>query len=465
MLSELSAISPIDGRYRHIAEPLAEHLSEYALIRARIRVECEYLIALSKTPGLPMRKLSRREEALLRRMGEVSIADARIVKQIERKGYKGIPATNHDLKATEYLIKEKLKKTSLRNVLEWVHFALTSEDVDNLAQALLLRDAIEQIIAPAIKGVREHLDKLANVHAKTAMLARTHGQPASPTTFGKEIRVFEARLARQLQQLHSRSILVKWAGATGNYNAHMAGAPKVNWPAFSKKFVARFNDRDYSIAFELNPTATQIEPHDTYAELFDNLRRINVILIGFSQNIWRYVSDGWIAQKPKAGEVGSSTMPHKVNPIDFENAEGNFGIANALFEHFSNKLPITRLQRDLSDSTVERNFGSAFAHALIGYRALLRGLEKISINKNAMRDALNAHPEVLAEAIQTVLRREGATGAYEKLKEVTRGKDVTLEDLRVFIKTLEISKSAKSELLALTPENYTGLAATLANLK
>ena len=305
------------------------------------------------------------------------------------------------------------------------------------------------------------MEKLSNEHAKTPMLARTHGQPASPTTFGKEMRVFEARLARQLEQLKERSILVKFAGATGNYNAHVVTVPDVDWQEFAKKFIEGLN-AGYQIKIELNTVTTQIEPHDTYAEFFDNLRRVNTILIGFSQDMWRYISDGWITQKPKAGEIGSSAMPHKVNPIDFENAEGNFGVANSLFEHFSRKLPISRLQRDLSDSTVERTFGTAFAHSLIGYKSLLKGLGKVNVNEKAMLEDLQEHPEVIAEAIQTVLRREGVDVPYEKLKELTRGRQVTLEDFAKFIDGLSVGEKIKKHLKALRPENYLGIAEKIA---
>lgn len=457
----LTVVSSIDGRYRATTEPLAEYFSEYALIRARTMVECRYLIALSQCKGLGMRALTTDELAILEKLCAISLEDARLVKKIEREGHAGIPATNHDLKATEYLIRLKLKDTTLADTLEWVHFALTSEDADNVALALLLRGALTDIVVPALEKIRNEMDNLATTHAGTPMLARTHGQPASPTTFGKEMRVFEARLARQIGQLKSRSILVKWAGASGNFNAHVAGAPSVDWPGFAEKFIAGFNDGK-GIVIELNPHATQIEPHDTYAELFDTMRRANVILIGFAQNIWRYISDGWVTQKPKVGEVGSSTMPHKVNPIDFENAEGNLGVADALFNHFSEKLPITRLQRDLSDSTVKRAFGVAFGHSLIAYQALLKGLGKISVNTEAMGEALDAHPEVLAEAIQTILRREGVKDAYELLKNLTRGEAVTLESLRAFVDTLPVSDAVKSELKQLTPRSYIGLASKIA---
>ncbi len=455
------AISSVDGRYRDIAASLSDYGSEYARIRARVGVECEYLIALSHTRKLGLRTLEADEEEIVRALEDVSLEDARTIKKIEKEGFEGIPATNHDVKAIEYFLKWKLKGTSLEDVLEWIHFALTSEDVDNLGDTLLLRGALQEVILPALEELRTRLEKMAREHAARAMLARTHGQSASPTTFGKEVRVFEARLARQIEQLRSRKMLVKWGGATGNFNAHTAGAPEIEWPRFARNFISYFN-KEHEIKLEYAPATTQIVPYDTYAEVFDNLRRGNTVLIDFAQDMWRYVSDGWIAQKPKVGEVGSSTMPHKVNPIDFENAEGNLGVANALFEHFSRKLPISRLQRDLSDSTVKRTFGTALAHSLIGYKALLRGLGKISVNRKAMLSALEQHPEVLAEAIQTILRREGVEVPYEKLKDLTRGKQVTLDDFAKFIDGLDIKPEVKKRLKALRPETYIGIAEKLA---
>ncbi|OGG71180.1 adenylosuccinate lyase [Candidatus Kaiserbacteria bacterium RIFCSPHIGHO2_12_FULL_53_13] len=461
LFEPLTAISSIDGRYRDLLEQFSERFSEFSLIRARIRVECEYLLALSEEKKLGIRKLTAEEQDILRDLWRISIDDARIVKAIEKYGYGGILATNHDVKAVEYYLKLKLAETSLADISELVHFALTSEDVDNIAYALLLGDVLDVELIPAIENVRKNLADLSEKYGATPMLARTHGQPASPTTFGKEMRVFESRISRQLEQLKKTHILVKFSGATGNYNAHTVSVPDVDWQIFSEKFVQQFNTKS-EIKLELNNAITQIEPHDTYAELFDNLRRVNTVLIGFSQDMWRYVSDGWITQKVKGGEVGSSAMPHKVNPIDFENAEGNFGVANALFEHFSRKLPISRLQRDLSDSTVKRTFGTAFAHSLIGYKSLLRGLGKINVNAQAMLEDLQAHPEVLAEAFQTVLRREGVEVPYEKLKELTRGKQVTLADFSEFIDGLSVSDEVKKRLKALRPENYIGLAVEIA---
>ncbi len=465
-LEPLTAISPVDGRYRATAEALADYFSEYALMKMRVTVECEYLIALSETKGVGMRPLSADERALLRALPHMSVADAQIIKKIEREGHGGIPATNHDVKAVEYFIKLRLKNSSLADVLEWVHFALTSEDVNSAAHALALRGALEEVMLPALGKVAHEIAGLARAHADTAMLARTHGQSATPTTFGKEMNVFAKRLEKQVTTLKERSVLVKWGGPSGNYNAQMVALPQVDWLAFARSFAERLNaagaGKAHFVRLALNEVTTQIEPHDTYAEMFDNLRRINTILLDLSQDMWRYISDGWITQKPKEGEVGSSAMPHKVNPIDFENAEGNFGVANALFEHLSSKLPVSRLQRDLSDSTVERTFGTAFAHSLIGYGALVRGFGKAAVNEQALRDALLAHPEVLAEAIQTVLRVADVEMPYEKLKALTRGKQVTLEDLTVFIDGLDIGPQVKARLKALRPETYTGLAGMLA---
>ena len=459
-LEPLTAISSVDGRYRTIAAELTEHFSEFGLIRARLLVETEYLVALSEA-GVGMRALSAEEKALLKQLPQLSTDEAQIVKKIEKEGYEGIPATNHDVKAVEYFIKMKLAQTSLKDVAEWTHFALTSEDINSISHGVALRGALEVVTLPALEAVRANLDATAIAQASTPMLARTHGQPASPTTYGKEIRVFESRLKRQIEQLRARTILVKFAGATGNYNAHQVALPDIDWRVFSRKFIERLNT-GHTISLELNEVTTQIEPHDTFAEMFDNMRRINVILTDLSQDVWRYISDGWLTQKPKEGEIGSSAMPHKVNPIDFENAEGNFGIANALFTHFSQKLPISRLQRDLTDSTVIRTFGTAFGHSLVGYRSLLRGLGKITVNDSAMLESLQAHPEVLAEAFQTVLRKEGVEVPYEKLKELTRGKQVTLADFATFIDGLTVSDEVKNRLKALRPENYTGLAAGIA---
>lgn len=429
-MNNLQAISPIDGRYRKHTEPLAEFFSEFAFMKYRILMEEEFLKVFK---NIKIKSLSV----------DFSEADAEEIKKIEQ-------TTNHDLKAIEYWMKEKYKS-------EWIHFGLTSEDASNIAYALMVRDALEKVIVPALDKISTALHSLSGLTTKCPMLARTHGQPASPTTFGKEMAVFTARLARQVGQLRQFKLLAKLNGATGNYNALVVAYPDIDWIAFSEKFIT-------DIGLEPNLLTTQIESHDNLAELFDLMRRINTILINLDQDMWRYISDGWLKQKAVDGEIGSSTMPHKINPIYFENSEGNLGLANALFSHFSQKLPISRLQRDLSDSTVMRSIGSAFAYAMIGYKSLQQGLERIDVDADAMHDALDAHPEVLAEAIQTILRREGVEFPYEKLKELTRGKKLTLEDLRDFIKNLKISDEVKKDLLALTPSGYLGLSLKLSQL-
>ena len=462
-LEPLTAISPIDGRYRTTTQALADYFSERALMTMRLTVESEYLIALSETKGVGLRPLTPAEKAMLHALPRIPVEDAQIIQKIEREGYEGIPATNHDVKAVEYFIKLKLKNSSLADVLEWVHFALTSEDVNSTSHALALRGALEEVMLPALDQVAKEIVGLARAHADTAMLARTHGQSATPTTFGKEMNVFATRLAKQVGTLRTNSVLMKWGGPSANYNAQMVALPQVDWLSFARSFAERLNtDKPHSVRVALNEVTTQIEPHDTFAEMFDNLRRINTILLDLSQDMWRYISDGWVTQKPKEGEVGSSAMPHKVNPIDFENAEGNFGVANALFEHLSRKLPVSRLQRDLSDSTVARTFGTAFGHSLVGYRSLLRGFGKISVNEPALREAFTEHPEVLAEAIQTVLRVADVEMPYEKLKALTRGKQVTMQDLAAFIDGLDVGPETKARLKALRPETYTGLAGLLA---
>lgn len=426
----LDSISPIDGRYRKYTEPLARFFSEEAFMRYRVVMETRYLEEFLKVIGKKSKKINL----------AFTEKDAQEIKKIEQK-------TNHDLKAIEYWMREKLDP----KLANWIHFGLTSEDATNIAYGLMVSEALKEVIIPAIERIIKTLPK-----HNTPMLARTHGQPASPTTFGKEMAIFAARLGRQLEQLKNWKAPGKLAGATGNYNALVAAYPKIDWITFSKKFVESFG-------LEHIPLTTQIESHDGYAELFDNLRRINTIIINLDNDLWRYISDGWLKQKAVKGEVGSSTMPHKINPWFFENSEGNLGTANALFGFFSAKLPISRLQRDLSDSTVERSIGTAFGHSLIGYEYLLKALDRIDVNQEAMREALVAHPEVIAEGIQTILRREGIAMPYEKLKALTRGKTVTLEDIHAFIDSLEVSKELKKELKQLTPENYIGLADKLAS--
>ena len=459
-MDPLETISPVDGRYKRYTEPLATIFSEKGLINYRIRVEGEYLLSLSEHPQIGTRTFSEEEKKIVRRLYEMSTDDARIVKLIETTGDAKRKPTNHDVKAVEYFMKDKLKETSLEDSLEWIHFGLTSEDANNLAYGLMLSDSIGNIIIPAIQQLYETIEALAQQYKNTPMLARTHGQPASPTTFGKEFKIFSSRIKKQLHQLENYSIQVKLNGATGNYNAHYVAYPQVDWRAFTQTFIERFNDKR-KIKLTPNLITTQIEPHDTYAEVFDTVRRINTIVINFDQDMWRYISDDWIQQKPVDGEIGSSTMPHKVNPIDFENSEGNLGIANAFATYFATKLPISRLQRDLSDSTVERNFGVALAHSLIGYKTAQKGLTKMAVNEQKVIKELEHHPEVISEAIQTVLRRENETMPYELLKELTRGRKPTLDDFRTFIDELDILEPIKEELRQITPTNYTGIAKLL----
>ena len=451
----LNSISPLDGRYFEKTRALALYFSEEALMKYRVMVEGEYLIALSVEKKTILRKFTSKEIKKIRNLYNLSDSDFKHIKKIET-------TTNHDVKAVEYFIKEKLSKTSLKDSLEWIHFGLTSEDTNNIAYGLTLSKATANILVPKLKEVNHELELLAKHYRNLPMLARTHGQPASPTTFGKEMGVFAHRLGRGLDHLFGQKILVKLNGASGNYNAHIAAFPKFDWLKFSKKFISNFNKK-LIFKLEMNPFTTQIEPHDSYIELFDHFKRFNNMLIDLNQDMWRYISDDWITQKPKKGEVGSSTMPHKINPIDFENSEGNLGLANALFEFFARKLPISRLQRDLSDSTVERAFGTAFGHSYLAYVSLLGGLNKIKVNEIKIKEDLNTHPEIITEAIQTILRREGVKMPYEKLKELTRGKKVTLQDIHKFINTLPVSDKVKKELLKITPQNYTGLASKLAS--
>ncbi|MBP9839599.1 MAG: adenylosuccinate lyase [Candidatus Pacebacteria bacterium] len=450
-------ISPLDGRYSNKVAPLAPYFSEKALMKYRIVMEGEYLIALSLSKKTNLRLFSQVEIKKIRDLYNLRDTEFLAIKKIEE-------TTNHDVKAVEYFIKDKLKNTTLKDSLEWVHFATTSEDTNNIAYALMLSDSLEKVIIPEIKKISNSLDDLARRYSNLPMLSRTHGQSASPTTFGKEIKVFVARLEKRIKELESIKIQAKLNGATGNWNAHTAAYPKVDWMSFSKKYIDSFNKGRVQ-KLEANNTTTQIECHDSYVAVFDTIRRINTVLIDFNQDMWRYISDGWVGQTPKKGEVGSSTMPHKINPIDFENSEGNLGLANALFEFFARKLPISRLQRDLSDSTVERSFGTAFGYSFLAYTSLLKGLSKIKVNEDTIKKELLAHPEVLAEAIQTILRREKYPIPYETLKELTRGKDITMLDFSKFIEGLKVSTKIKNELSKLTPTSYIGLAPKIAKLK
>ncbi|SBS27484.1 Adenylosuccinate lyase [Marinomonas spartinae] len=444
-LTSLNAISPIDGRYGSKTNVLRRSVSEYGLLRMRVIVEVRWLQALAKHPQITeVPALSSDASALLDQLAEnFSEADAQAIKDIEK-------TTNHDVKAVEYFIKNKMADNAeLAAISEFVHFACTSEDINNLSHALMLREALEEGITPELNKVITAIEDLALEHAEQSMLSRTHGQTASPSTVGKEMANVAARLKRQLKQIENVEFLGKINGAVGNYNAHLSAYPDVDWQAHAETFVT-------SLGLTWNPYTTQIEPHDYIAELYDAICRFNTILIDFDRDVWGYISMGFFKQKTIAGEIGSSTMPHKVNPIDFENSEGNLGIANAIMGHLSAKLPISRWQRDLTDSTVLRNLGVGLAHSLIAYQATLKGISKLEINAPRLEADLNAAWEVLAEPIQTVMRRYGIESPYEKLKELTRGRTIDQATIEAFVDTLELPEKAKNELKALTPATYIG---------
>ena len=447
----LLALSPLDGRYAGKVDALRPIFSEYGLIKARVKVEVEWLLALADAPGIiELPPFSTAASQRLRSLASAfSIGDAARVKEIER-------TTNHDVKAVEYFIKERLKDDAeLGPALEFVHFACTSEDINNLSYALMLEQARSEVLLPALDKVAALLRSLAHAQATQPMLSRTHGQTASPTTLGKEIANVVARLERQRRQIADVELTGKINGAVGNYNAHVIAYPEVDWQAFAQSFIEK-------LGVVFNPYTTQIEPHDNVAEIGDAARRANIVLIDLARDIWGYISLGYFKQTLKEGEVGSSTMPHKVNPIDFENAEGNFGLANALFEHFSAKLPISRWQRDLTDSTVLRALGTAFGHTLVALDSLAKGLGKLTVAPERLDADLDAAWEVLAEAVQTVMRRHGLPNPYEQLKALTRGQGITERSMREFISSLELPADAKQRLLDLTPGSYIGLADALA---
>jgi adenylosuccinate lyase len=444
-LTSLNAISPIDGRYGSKTNVLRRSVSEYGLLRMRVIVEVRWLQALAKHPQIiEVPALSDEASALLDQLADnFSEADAQAIKDIEK-------TTNHDVKAVEYFIKNQMANNAeLAAISEFVHFACTSEDINNLSHALMLREALEEGIAPELNKVITAIQDLAIEHAEQPMLSRTHGQTASPSTVGKEMANVAARLSRQLKQIESVEFLGKINGAVGNYNAHLSAYPDVDWQAHAEAFVT-------SLGLSWNPYTTQIEPHDYIAELYDAICRFNTILIDFDRDVWGYISMGFFKQKTIAGEIGSSTMPHKVNPIDFENSEGNLGIANAIMGHLSAKLPISRWQRDLTDSTVLRNLGVGLAHSLIAYQATLKGISKLEINAPRLDADLNNAWEVLAEPIQTVMRRYGIESPYEKLKELTRGRTIDQATIEAFVDTLEMPEEAKAELKKLTPATYIG---------
>lgn len=444
---QLLALTSLDGRYARETQPLQKYFSEFAFQRLRVRVEIEYLIALSRD-GRLIRKFSDAEEQFLRALAaDFSLPAAREIKMLEQ-------TTRHDVKAIEYYLRAQLAPTSLADAVEWLHFGLTSEDVNQIAQALALRYSRDAVTLPALDAILDRLAALARQHARTPMLARTHGQPAVPTTFGKELVVFLVRLKKQRTVLSQHRFEAKLAGAVGNFNALVSAAPQVDWIAFSEQFIC-------NLGLEPNLHVTQLLPYDNWIRYFDSIRLANSILLDAAQDLWHYISDDYLTQRLVAGEVGSSTMPQKVNPIDFENAEGNLGIANALLSHYAQKLPVSRLQRDLSDSTVRRTLGVALGHSLVAYLNFARGLDRIQPNELRMRQDLEAHWDVISEGAQTILRAAGVENAYEGLKTLTRGKKLSDSDYQSWIANLSLDESIKTKLRALSPSTYFGLAAEL----
>nr|WP_227657478.1 adenylosuccinate lyase [Candidatus Magnetaquicoccus inordinatus] len=449
-LTSLTAVSPLDGRYAAQTAVLRNLFSEYGLMRFRVQVEVAWLRALAAEPLIAeVPPLTEEEQSFLQRVvTEFSPLEAERIKAIER-------VTNHDVKAVEYFLKERLQESSMRGLIEFIHFACTSEDINNLAHSLSLQEARSQVLLPSMQQVIAALDGLAVAHAALPMLARTHGQPASPTTLGKEMANVADRLRKQLRRLQAVPVYGKINGAVGNFNAHCVAYPEVDWPQLARRFVE-------GLGLLYQPLTTQIEPHDGIAELFDALAGFNTVLIDFARDVWSYISLGYFRQQTIAGEVGSSTMPHKVNPIDFENAEGNLGLANALLHHLSSKLPISRLQRDLTDSTVLRNMGVGLGYSLLAYRSLLKGIGKLEADSERLSADLQESWELLAEPIQVVMRRYQIDQPYERLKALTRGQRVSRDSLHALIQSLSIPQEVKESLLALTPAGYIGLAKQLA---
>ena len=451
MPSPLAALSPLDGRYARTVDPLRAYFSEQALIRYRVRIELAWLEALAAERSIKeLKPFSARTKSSFEKLVQAfTEADAGKIKDIEAE-------TNHDVKAIEYWLKGKLgENAEAQRSLEFIHFACTSEDINNLAYALMVRESRDAVMLPRLDEIAEALKRLAHRHAGLAMLSRTHGQAATPTTLGKEMANFAYRLSRARSRIAEVVVMAKANGAVGNYNAHLVAYPDFDWERFSRRLVER-------LGLEFNPYTTQIEPHDWLAELLDAYARANSIVLDLDRDLWGYISLGYFRQKTRKGEVGSSTMPHKVNPIDFENSEGNAGVANALLRHLADKLPVSRWQRDLSDSTAQRNLGAALGHGLLAYASCLRGLGKLEADPERLAADLEANWEVLAEAVQQVMRRHGVPDAYEKLKDMTRGRRLDRAQLAAFVKALAIPEEAKKRLLALTPAKYTGLAAELA---
>jgi len=458
----LAAVSPLDGRYARRTAALSPYASESGLMRARVQVEADYLLALADLDAVPIDLTDAESTALRETYEAFDAADARLIKDLEVDGADGYSATNHDVKAVEYFLRIRLDEADAvedaERLYPWIHFGLTSEDVNNLAHRLLVKPAVETVLVPELQALRDELVDLAHEHGDLSMLARTHGQPATPTTFGKEMAVYASRLGKAIGRLQAATddLSGKLAGASGTYAAHHAAYPDVDWQTFSESFVT-------GLGLDHTGLATQVNPCDDLEAVFDALRGVNNVLIDMDRDMWLYISDRYLGQRTVDGETGSSTMPHKVNPIDFENSEGNLSKANSDLTFLGDYITTSRLQRDLSDSTVKRNIGAAFGHCLIGYKKAAAGLDKIVPNEQVMTEELEATPEIIGEAVQTILRREGDTEAYERVKALTRGKQVTIQDFYELFESLDVDESVREELLALTPTGYTGVADKLAH--